>query len=347
MFIVFLLHLCNSNLCGLYSCFDISQNAISQYLEQQCINQVGGLFQLEICKSEYFSYCSPNYNNTYCSLPPTISDLSISFPGEPCMFDRNCLNSKCINGFCKGAPLSSLCFASSQCDVGLYCNGTSCESLITSGNICLEDSECKNNYGCLDYNCVSYFSATPGTQVLTCENSQNMLCSTGSCQISELGAFVCVSLIATSSQLPKNCLNDADCTIVDSVVSYSTGCQCGYNSNAEAFCYLAPGDLDYKMYMNYMKTWLASPNITSCHSMRKMEPICIETYASYEFYVNLTYYQETVNGFPSVQNNDKCIQNIYTPSYWQAANAFNNLVPRPIIHDSALLISAFLTILLA
>ena len=339
MLLVILLHLASGILCGRYSCYNIAENETSSYLEQQCINQVGGFFQLEICEDEFFSYCSPNFNNTYCSLPPTVSDLNIAYPGEPCTFDRNCLNSICLNNTCQGNPVNSQCTTGSQCDVGLYCNSTtlSCQGLVAAGGVCYEDSDCVSGCGCLNFACTKFFTATAGTSVPTC-NYQNFLCTSGVCAVAELGGLVCVNAMQTDVTLPKTCLNNADCTVADKVASYSTICECGFNQNSQAFCNLAPGDPLYLQFVKYMSQWLMSSGAAKCHSSRRTSQACIQAYADSQLYITLMYYQALVNYYPMIQNNDACIQNIYTQQYWAAKAAYDQIQPTPPKPSSALLI---------
>ena len=108
-------------LCPKYECYDFESQ-----ISDQCINQVGAFYQLSLCNDEYFSYCSPNYEDTFCDLPPTTPDINTAYPGEPCTYDRNCLNGICESGVCQGQPFNSLCDSDEECGVGLFCNFTNC-----------------------------------------------------------------------------------------------------------------------------------------------------------------------------------------------------------------------------
>ena len=331
MYALFILPVVSGMLCGTFSCYNFNQNSFPQPLIQQCINQVGGFFQLQVCNDIYFTYCSPNYSNTSCSLPPTTSDINIAYPGEPCTFDRNCLNSKCIKGSCKGSPAGSACVDDSQCDVQLFCTNSICTAVGPPGAQCSLDSDCSYNYGCYNNVCTKYFTIAGLQPINYCnDGGLNFLCASGACQIiTSTGATLCVNALPTNGTLPKLCTNNDMCAINDGGTKYTTVCNCGFNQNSSSYCNLAPGDSDFVSYITYMKTWLKSSNVEKCHSTRRISPACIETYSTEGFYANLTYFQASVAYYPTIQSNDQCIKNIYTSKYWAAESSYQSLLPKP------------------
>lgn len=311
--------------CPAFSCSSNPYTSLSGY----CISQQGALYSLSICDDEYYSYCSPNLNDTLCSLPPKTSDLNTSYIGEPCVYDRTCINSICTNNTCTKSDVSQECSYSSMCNPGYFCNSSdyTCTKLLPIGSEypCTEDYDCIYNSGCHNGNCTKYFSLPGGTSIETCNNQTNLLCGSASCQIeSNTGVIMCVDALNSSASLPLACNGNQDCVINDNGFSYTTRCICGINPYAQSFCNLAPGDEDFMKLVELYKQWISSNNVTKCNTMRRISLPCIQTYASPSFFAKFNYYYLRVQNYPLIQNNDECIQDIYNAEYYQALAVFNS-----------------------
>lgn len=335
MLLVYIFHIVSGSLCGKFSCDPYNPTTYTN-----CISQSGLYFQLSVCSDLYFSYCPMDYTDTRCALPPSVSDIGTSYPGEPCTLDRNCLNSICTNGYCVGSSLNGPCVDNSQCNPGLYCESGYCKTLVGNLGECTKDTMCLNGYGCNFNTCFAYFYLSPGLQVQNCENNQNFLCKSGACAFNATQqAYVCVSAMASNGTLPIPCSDNSPCSIADSAANYYTQCTCGYNIMAQAYCALAPGDPLYLQYINYSSQWAQSGNISNCNTDRRFNSACIQNYANNDFYITYMYYLAAVKYYPQVQQNDECIQNIYTPVYWKALSAYNSIQPVPPVPDSAYILA--------
>lgn len=330
MLILIFLQLSHSKLCADYSCSIVPLNFASQ-----CIEKVGYTYTLGTCNEEYYSYCPPSYTDSFCQLPPVPSDINIAVPGEPCEFDRNCLNSICQQSFCKGYPMGLMCNQDTQCDVGLYCDSINnyCTAQVSAGNACSRDEECTNSCGCFNGNCKNYFTLVSGTVLETCINGRNLLCLSGACQ-SYLNVNYCVKQETSLGVLPILCANDGDCE-VSSNFTYSTGCACGYNEFGYSYCNLAPGDSLFLNYTLALQEWVSSSNISLCHTTARMDLQCIGAHWNYTNYINLAFYQSAVMNYPLVQGNDICIQEIYTNSYWEIKEIFDEINEPSPVNDFA------------
>ena len=327
MLILIFLQLSSSKLCADYECSSLPLGSLNQ-----CINKVGYTYYLSLCTAEYYSYCPPSYSDAFCGLPPVPSDINIAVPGEPCEFDRNCLDSLCNNLFCVGSTVNSQCTAHTQCDVGLYCrfSDNTCQTQKLSGAACATDEECVNSNGCSKQVCTPYFTVPSSTPISSCNGGVSFLCSSGVCH-DILATSYCVPQIRSSGALPLSCLNDGDCQISSSVgplkESYSTGCECGYNGFGDSYCNLAPGDPLYVNYTAAMQQWLSSSNVTLCHTTARTDLKCIQAHWNSTYFVQLAYYQAAVNNYPLVQGNDDCVQQTFTSEYWIAKANFDAMNP--------------------
>lgn len=323
--LLFFLQLASGNLCGSFQCSNFALNSTNQ-----CREQIGMTFNLAVCSQYYYTYCEQGYDDAYCTLPPIESDVDIALPGESCIYDRNCQNSLCNNGTCNGNSTGGICIDSSACNPGFYCGiNNTCVNLGNEGAACESDFECTNNLGCFNKSCRGYFTLTEGTIVDSCANGVNFMCQNGGCYQMNNNSLACLGNEKSEKALPVACQSNDDC-IINGTVLYSTGCTCGYNAEASAFCNLAPGDEPFSIFINYIKNW-TSTSITKCHTYARFSQTCMGDILSTTsgFYVNMTYWQELALNYPLIQNNDPCVQEIYTSSYWAAKSAYDgqNVMP--------------------
>lgn len=323
MLIFSLLALASSKLCPIYQCSGSFQNISSS----QCIEKVGFTYSLGTCSEEYYTYCPPNESDSFCQLPITVSDINISYIGEPCTFDRNCLNSLCTYKTCSGFNMNSTCSYTSQCNVGLYCLNNTCQSQRSQNEACESDYDCANNLGCFNSICLPYFSFGDGIVVKNCQSGINYLCSSGACGMLLNGSYACIgSNVGLSTPSPVMCLNDGDCLLSQGFAKgYSTGCQCGYNEFGISYCGLAPADNDFVNFIGLVKQWVNGTEIMNCHTYARTDLKCVNQQANYSFATNFTYRYLLVNNYSQVQDNDDCVKEIFTSQFWNAKNEYDNL----------------------
>lgn len=322
--LIFILQGTAGNFCSGYSCSSNPYTSLSGF----CIVQEGATFSLSICDDEYYSYCQPSQQDTLCSLPPMVNDLNSSYVGEPCVYDRTCIDSVCTKGICTIESTSKECTYNSMCSQGYFCNTTisTCTPLLSSksNSMCTSDYECQYNSGCVDSKCVPYFTLESGSLVNNCINNINLLCTSGSCRSNSDASYSCVSNKASAQSLPIQCQGNQDCVINDGNITYTTRCICGHNQLAQAFCGLAPGDKDFVQLMSLYKSWVTSKYVTNCNTERRLMMPCIQTYSNPEFYAKINYYTLKVENYPLLINNDECVQQIYHSDYYNALALYNS-----------------------
>ena len=150
------------------------------------------------------------------------------------------------------------------------------------------------------------------------------MCQSLYCTININGAF-CSDSVQSLRLLPANCSSNWDCmSTTDRYVGgfYLGTCQCGYNPLGRAYCSLFPGDYPYRNYIAVISSWLNSPNITNCNSLRGLNQNCVEKYFSYSN--ELFYYYYYVNLYPLLQNNPQCIKDTITYQYWDEEEVMAN-----------------------
>lgn len=314
LLLLFFLNRAHSIFCSGYGC---APNPYSSAYGE-CIVQMGSMYSLSICEDDFYSYCPPEDTDQMCTLPETHNDLNVSYVGEPCVFDRNCLNSICVNSICTIDEFIVGCVDNSMCGPGHFCNNSECSPLIkANGTVqgCNDDFDCDYNSGCKIGQCIKYFSIPAGKSVVDCINGINLLCQYGACQTDRIaGNNYCTKNTTTQGSLPKPCDGDADC-VFD---TFTSGCRCGLNPMSQAYCNLAPGDPDFKSLISLSQLWLNSKNVTKCNTERRLSSKCIHTYADSRFYSSYEYYHQKVLNYPKIQSNDDCIKKIFTSDYWAA-----------------------------
>jgi hypothetical protein len=317
MFLLIFLQVVCSKYCGIYQC---SNSSFSSPL--QCISKSGLTYNLGQCTAQYYSYCPSSQSPAFCQLRLSPSDINVAVPGQRCSFDRNCLDSLCNNGTCSGLGAGAACTTHAQCDVSLFCNASGlCSPQLAQGAACTSHLQCQNTLGCHFGACTPYFSLDGYALVKDCENRKNLLCSTGACY-GNISANFCVSAVETQGMLPKGCVNDGDCLIGDGTMeTYSTGCACGFNNQAQAYCNLAPGDSPVANATALLKAWQSNINASSCHTTVRNTLSCVQQFNP-GLATNLTYFWYLSEMYAQVQGNDPCVQEIYTPSFWAAQQAY-------------------------
>jgi len=290
-----------------------------------CISYIGDTFYLKPCENKFYSYC-PQINspgNSTCQLANnTSSDLA--WPGESCVSDDNCAHGICQEKMCMGASYNQTCDSDEDCNPGLFCGdeGICLFQYQTGQTGCTRDYECQNSAGCNMTSsstgvCLSYLSLDSYDAVAPCSSSYNDLCSSGRCASNDTVNYYCTT--PHSVEQPKICALNSDCqSNVDPVlnVTVESICQCAYSYKGYAYCGLFSGDEQVEEYRTYLAKWYNQTDINKCNTVRRTAINCIEEYSSPDFYIKYTYYLTQVDYYPLLQDNDKCVKQIYTDYYW-------------------------------
>jgi hypothetical protein len=208
----------------------------------------------------------------------------ISYPGEKCLVDGDCLNTTCENGKCKGKRINELCSLTSDCLVGSYCanNGTSsvCKSQLGKDATCKTTNDCVNNLICINNKCSAYGSVNSGNTFTinkTTEslNQINFVCTTGTARHIEGNIYQCDDLYYVKNGKPNKdnieCKVDyADCRIYYNddnggrIYHGAEVCTCGYHSVGLSFCPSLNVDERRKKLIDFILT-----KNSDCHSANR------------------------------------------------------------------------------
>jgi hypothetical protein len=223
--------------CSRYGCNSATFNAT--FTGDNCLvattNAATGEYDYHIkpCESNSMPYCAVTTPELYDCIAAIEKSIS-AYPGEKCSVDDDCVPnvSKCSSGYCTGLAKSAGCSDTIDCAPGLYCNSTAtvegmCNSLLTSGSDCSQDSDCDYSLGCFSNMCATYYSQANGN---SCDSSRDDECSSNACVESE-----CQASVQSNYTNPMMCDEDDDCpsttlTLSDnSTYIVNATCSCGYN----------------------------------------------------------------------------------------------------------------------
>mmetsp|Transcript_28047 Transcript_28047/g.27734 ORF Transcript_28047/g.27734 Transcript_28047/m.27734 type:complete len:336 (+) Transcript_28047:78-1085(+) len=313
----------------------------------QCVYYNNSQYSLSPCEDQRISYCNPQAHpeNVSCTIPPQSPTVNIAYPGEPCQFDINCVQSICLKGICKGLPINSACTQDAQCDVGLFCFSSKCSPQIAIGQPgCTKDSQCVNNAGCnIDTGtCVAYLSFPPGTILSSCTNNYNPLCSSQACATVQ-GKNYCQAQVKSLNSLPAYCTDSSNCPAYFDIAigaQVNTQCICGLNGFGDSFCSLAPGDEPYLNSTLWLTKWYTSKAINMCHTSMRTGKLCMQTYWDYDSYTAFQYFAAYSQNYPLYQFNDQCVRNIYTNAFWELEEQYMKSIQPTDNDDNSAVIAA-------
>jgi hypothetical protein len=253
-------------------------------------------------------------------------NYSALYPGEsPCWSDENCVSGSCFDSICVGKPQLSPCQFSYECQPGLTCKPDDfqvnrCFDLLRPGSLgCFKDEDCVNSAGCdidSQHNigmCRPYFSVKVGKQVLECKDFTNLICEKIQCGLVK-GKYQCVEP-SVSKTLPLPCTVQGDCT--DKNHKFYSECSCGMNKDRQKYCRPFPGDSVSVSLLKSLKGWVSSKSILACSSERRWDFNCMRKWEP-KLYDRLKYDILHYYNYSVIQNNDKCIKEIFTYMYWDA-----------------------------
>lgn len=319
----------DSKECDIYNCIDDSDD----YVDDICIhyNDTESTIYLNPCsdglecpdleEEAYESECSaPTNSNPY------------AYPGEHCLSNINCFTFNCTSNKCQGQAKGEVCDSDEVCEPGLYCKESVCASLIKDDSKCTRDYECKPTSFC-DISskvCTSYFTLKSGTELTSCSSDLvDLRCKSGYCSTytDEKGEIIneCLDAVKSKHSVPVDCTEDQDRCISEdeSVISK---CECGYNSDAKAYCKLLPGDSDYADLIEMYKDWVDSEEALNCNTVGRVSLNCMMSYWDYADYSTLKYYYYKIQYWPQIQDNEDCVKEIKTYEYWDAKEEYSDAV---------------------
>ena len=263
--------------------------------------------------------------NSSCELVRLNKDLS--WPGEPCYKNSDCLHLNCKDHKCQGRQKGNSCYSDSECSPGLYCQESSglCQRQIPTGEKgCSRNEACANSAYCnftgspSNSFCVQAMSVFPGHRVAQCNANFSAMCQNLLCKEDTEGG-VCAGKVWSSKSLPVVCNRDEDCvSVADAFLNskFQGTCECGYNAEALAYCELFPGDEPYIKFLDSYKKWFSSHEIKLCNSARARGITkCMESY--YSSYLELAYSYYSAYLYPQLQNNDLCMKKVVTSAYYK------------------------------
>ncbi|CAG9327172.1 unnamed protein product [Blepharisma stoltei] len=327
---LFLISYSSALTCPSYSC----KTQAYSFQPQQCIYYQSNHYYLNPCQSKVVPFCQPTLglSNITCVNTPKPQLIGISLPGEMCTNDLSCDSGVCDNGICNSLNYLGNCTIHDECNPGLYCSAGMCIFQLQVGQQgCTSDYMCINSAGCLlNTNgvgvCKPYYSIAAGTQIPSCTNNVNLLCSSGLCG-TKAGVAYCAQSVASSTALPMACQTNADCVSkADSSlgITFNSVCQCSYSPKGTAYCGLFPGDSAYAQYITSLKAWYTSNYPGLCNTVRRSHPQCIKTYLSAQNANQLILSQNYIASYSQIQQNDNCTQYVYNQNYWQLYREVNN-----------------------
>ncbi|CAG9333381.1 unnamed protein product [Blepharisma stoltei] len=321
------MHLEESSItCPSYTC----QGSDQKFGDGTCIyySSAASTYYVSSCSSTQTPYCPPSVGqNSTCTYTPS-STPTTKWPGERCSDSSPCSSyaiTGCVSEVCRGSGYNSQCYANDNCNPGYYCANNRCIAQIEIGKPgCINDYQCVNNAGCdvsssaLSGICVEYFSVADYSEVKNCNGYTNLLCKSSLCGI-DGEKKACISQLASQKDTPMACTSNNNCTSkIDSnygsIMLFST-CSCGYNSKAEAYCGLFPGDSVYSRYLEYARQYVKNIAIQYCNTNRRFNVECMKDWWGIKEASTFNYYLAAVNYYVAVQNSEDCVLNVYNSLY--------------------------------
>lgn len=308
MMIVWLLvSVVSADLCPAYRCGDDHE-----YEEHQCSFFANNTYFLRECSSGSSCNFTKNLGNSTCEQDH--KGIIYSYPGEPCTAKHHpCLYGSCSQGYCLAQQSGEDCTLSEMCMPGLRCYKGKCKALLQVGSTgCKDEFDCVVSAGCNFKTCVQYFSLSSGSSIENCNKYTSFLCSSGAC-----ANGVCVDAPKSEYYPPVKCKSSYECvSIGDNGMIYYGNCTCGYNSEAQSYCTLFPGDDLYQNFVLSTANWLLSEISDRCNTMRRYDKYCIDSFWDEPNTQELEIFAYWQANFTLLQKNPECVKETLTNDYW-------------------------------
>lgn len=219
----------------------------------------------------------------------------LSYPGEPCLSNDNCMDAFICDStkLCSGKSKDQTCETHSDCKAGLFCESNqTCQSQKYEDSYCRTEYDCRNNMGCHDNKCIKYFSLPTGTALsksivdINANNKLTDLCEFGYVDdqnqiCSKLSYFT--SKERSGSEFDKikkdkkydtknkviECELGEKCTLYNSNnIASEEYCTCGYNKLGKSYCPISHDD--EKSWKQYLNQILINRN-NDCHTLNRFK----------------------------------------------------------------------------
>ena len=317
-----------------------SERVCVSYICREYIDESGSSYCIFYNTTELTMYLNPcdeafqcpeleeESNNSICTAP-THSGPD-SFPGEQCSSNINCVTFNCTDNLCHGTQSGESCESHQDCDIGLYCDSNVCKEIKKNGDPCNSDYECSSDSFCYEETkvCTPYFSLESGTLLSSCyDDLVDWRCVSGFCykEVNAQGEIVyqCKDAVKSIQSKPIRCNSNENLCVGRDGYTKSQ-CECGYNSDGDAYCHLLPADSDYASLIRMYKRWFTSGEVANCNTVARGSLNCMTTHWKAEEYIQLRYYYLKTKYWPLIHNNEDCVKEIKTSEYWYAEDKYSD-----------------------
>jgi len=226
---------------------------------------------------------------------------------ENAQIKRNVLELKKIN----------LVKKTTQCLLGLYCNGEKCVPQKKEKETCAVTTECQNAFLCWKKTCQNvWFSLPEGTDVKADGDfNPSWYCQYGSATTDGH----CLLKNSTDAFDKKTglfkCEVGAKCSYKDYNGTSTVDCTCGFNKEGLAYCpkgHNADDDSNWKNYNNALKSVYTAKN-SKCHSETRDKCYVVDEGDA----TDMKHYKHLTTEAHIFQNADDCVERLLSSSYVQ------------------------------
>jgi hypothetical protein len=263
--------------CPKYSCDSKGKNCLAS---QNPLNEDGSEITISLsktckddeeCKGLENIWTEDSVSGTCVIKDPHPDKQLVRLPGEECNEIHKCIDegkfkSECFNGKCSGQEEDEACEDTSECLVGLYCNGSTCQPQVALNGDCNDVFDCQNHLACYKGKCIEFGKLKENEDIsknsigLFYENPRKIfLCESGEVSFDEEETFCAVHRYADESKKNMNsdgfvkCNWGEKCYYTDGKTNEERDCECGYNAEGQGYCPLSQDNckLFYKLIFNF------------------------------------------------------------------------------------------------
>lgn len=311
-FLLALLGIAYSKECQNYVCKSL--------IAKECLMSEGSVIYVDDCDSGY--YCDQQESSVYSYCIKQSDSLPYAWPGESCS-SAQCAYGYCNGDKCVGQEYNETCSVSDECNPGMYCHKGLCEELLSIGDSgCKSDYDCEYTAGCMGGECVEYYSIHE-SHTVECVNNRSEFCVSGSCFEN-----YCLGHLTNDNGEGVECDTSEDCVNTKYYmdiypVKFYTECKCSLNG--KSYCDLFPSDELMLTYRESWFDWVDSGHISSCNTVRRFAPYCIEDKWHKNRYNKLMYYTYLVSNYTQVKGAENCVLETLNSDYFESKKTYNSL----------------------
>lgn len=206
--------------------------------DKTCASKAEDVVKLKVCSGK----------NEYCPIPANVGDETTCtntstglLPGDYCTAATQCASAKCsTSNVCVGAAESITCKFDSECDVGLYCDGTNCVKTALFGKPCSDSIKCDPAAICYNSVCTARAQLANGAASTV----------PALCQSYYVDGDKCVKG-PTYAGKGRDCPADGFCNYNLNATTVKAACVCGMSEKTAGYCALGHGDVPLKDVLFY------------------------------------------------------------------------------------------------